>query len=140
MIDKQQIAQQFNVLAPHRPAWFRRNFTYHEQIIRACKPFLFAKARVLELGCSTGDLLHALKPGYGVGVDISQVSIDIARAKYPDLEWVCADVEALPDSTPFDAPYDVIVMADLMGYISDIQAMLHAINRLCHSRTRLVIA
>jgi len=41
--------------------------------------------RVLELGCGGGDLLAALKPSFGVGVDFSAEMLDIARANLGQL-------------------------------------------------------
>jgi len=140
MIDKQAIVQHFDRVAPSRPMWFARNYTYHNQIIQACRPFLNPHSRVLELGCSTGDLLAALKPGYGVGVDFSPVSIEIAKQNHPDLEWICADVEHLPHVAPLEEPFDLIIMADLIGYLDDIQQTLEDIHHLMHERTRVVIS
>ena len=45
--------------------------------------------KVLEIGCGTGDLLAALKPSYGMGVDISPKMIDAAQGKYPVLAFSC---------------------------------------------------
>lgn len=140
MTDKSLLARHFDAVAPSRGRWFWRNYTYHSQIIRACHPFLNPGSRVLELGCSTGELLNELHPGEGVGVDISPVSIETARRQYPDMQWVCADVESLPDTPPLDRPFDVIVMADLVGYLDDIQLALEGIRRLTHPGTRLIIA
>ncbi|NDJ76526.1 MAG: glycosyltransferase [Chloroflexi bacterium] len=140
MTDKQLLARHFDDVAPLRSRWFWRNYTYHAQIIRACHPFLNPGSRVLELGCSTGELLHELRPSQGVGVDISPVSIEYARRQYPNLHWVCADVENLPDTLPLDQPFDVIVMADLVGYLDDIQLTLEHIRRLTHPNTRIIIA
>src|SRR5437763_16295209 len=49
--------------------------------------------RVLELGCGRGDLLAALKPSYGVGVDFSPKTIEKARVEHPDLAFLVGDVE-----------------------------------------------
>ena len=41
--------------------------------------------RILELGCGGGDLLAALEPSFGVGVDFSSEMLDIARSKHPNV-------------------------------------------------------
>ncbi len=140
MLDKHLLAQHFDGVAPSRRQWFQRNYTYHQQILRVCHPFLNPESRVLELGCSTGDLLNELQPGEGVGVDISPVSIDYAQRQYPHLQWVCADVETLPNTPPLDQPFDIIIMADLIGYLDDIQLTLESLHRLTHSGTRIIIS
>jgi len=84
VVNKDIIKQHFDKLAPRRGKWFKRNYIYHEQIVEACRPFLNPGSRVLELGCSTGDLLGALSPSYAVGVDISPAMIEVAREKFPE--------------------------------------------------------
>ncbi len=49
--------------------------------------------RVLELGCGTGQLLNALKPSYGLGVDLSQNMLNIAQKEYPHLNFFQGDLE-----------------------------------------------
>jgi glycosyltransferase involved in cell wall biosynthesis/SAM-dependent methyltransferase len=108
--------------------------------VQACRPFLNPDSRVLELGCSTGDLLGALNPAYGVGIDISPAMISVAQENYPDYEFICADVEHLPNDAPLDAPFDIIIMADLVGYIEDIEVMFLNLHKLTHSGTRIIIS
>src|SRR5260221_1814875 len=102
--NKQLISQHFDSIASKRPSFFKHNWIYHEQIARVCKPFLNPDSRVLELGCSTGDLLNAIDPAFGVGVDLSGASISIARQNYPRYQWICGDAEALPGIDPLDQP------------------------------------
>src|SRR5262245_36704429 len=42
-------------------------------------------ARVLEIGCAEGNLLAALNPSFGVGVDFSPAMLSIARSHHPEL-------------------------------------------------------
>lgn len=140
MIDKQTIAANFDRTAAQRSGFFQRNRIYHDQIINAVLPLMPDNARVLELGCSTGDLLNALSPGEGVGVDLSPRAVEIARQQYPAMQWLCADAEALPSAPPLDKAFDVIVMSDLEGYVYDIQQMLEHLRRLTHPATTLVIS
>ncbi len=98
MFYKESLIRHFDKIAPYRPEWFQRNFIYHKQLIDTCRQFM--GLRVLELGCSTGDLLNALKPKFGVGVDISPESIRVAKINYPELHWICADVETLGAKYP----------------------------------------
>lgn len=145
MIDKQTIITHFDTVAPARPAWFRRNYLYHDQIIQACRPFLNPDSRVLEIGCSTGDLLAALNPGHGVGIDISAKSIEIARENHPtpNLEFYCGDIEVmapLHDLPALNAPFDLIVMSDLFGYLDDILQTLDNLRHFMHSGSRVIIS
>ena len=140
MFDKQQMAAHFDRLANLRDTWFDRNYLYHEQTIKVCRPFLNPDSRVLELGCNTGRLLAALNPAHGVGVDISQKSLDVARERYPNMEWIHADVEALPSHPALAEPFDIIIMEDLVGHLWDIEQFFKDLRRLTHSGTRLVVS
>jgi ubiquinone/menaquinone biosynthesis C-methylase UbiE len=45
--------------------------------------------RVLEIGCGSGDLLNAVKPCYGVGIDFVPEVIEMAKMNYPAASnWV----------------------------------------------------
>jgi SAM-dependent methyltransferase len=92
-------------------------------------------ASVLEVGCGTGDLLAALVPSRGVGVDFSERMIAIARERHPDLEFVVADAEGLALKEQFD----FIVVSNVIGDLVDVQRVLASLRRLCHDRTRLVV-
>lgn len=140
MLDKQKIARHFDCLASQRSAWFDRNRLYHDQVIKVCRLFLNPDSRVLELGSSTGKLLAALNPAYGVGVDISPESIALTRQNYPSMNWIHADVEALPSHPALAEPFDLIIMEDLVGYLWDIQQCFKDLKRLMHSRTRLIVS
>ena len=50
---------------------------------------------ILELGCGTGGLLNALKPKRGVGIDFSPAMLEVARKRYPELEFREGDIEQL---------------------------------------------
>jgi ubiquinone/menaquinone biosynthesis C-methylase UbiE len=96
--------------------------------------------RVLELGCGRGDLLAALKPSWGVGIDFSPETIAVAAARYPDLHFISGDVEDPETITAIDEPFDYIVIADTIGMFEDIDATLRLVHRLCQPSTRIIIA
>jgi ubiquinone/menaquinone biosynthesis C-methylase UbiE len=110
---------------------------YHERLASVYRRLVAPGSRVLELGCSRGDLLAALEPaaGGGVGVDLSPRMIELARQRYPHLRFECADVHDLQ----LDETFDVIVMSDLVNDLWDVQAALDRVRRLCHPRTRVVL-
>ena len=49
--------------------WREFNAAYHEDDQKFMRFLIPPGKRVLELGCGRGDLLAALKPSYGVGID-----------------------------------------------------------------------
>ena len=50
-------------------------------------------ARVLEVGCGFGDLLAAVRPGFGVGIDFSAELIKEARRRHPGLRFIVGEGE-----------------------------------------------
>jgi SAM-dependent methyltransferase len=93
-------------------------------------------ARVLELGCGTGDLLASLEPSEGVGVDLSGAMVEQAVRRHPHLEFhhLAAERLELPGRQ-----FDYIILSDLVGYLFDIWAVLDRLRAVSHSRTRIIV-
>ncbi|HEX4651686.1 MAG TPA: class I SAM-dependent methyltransferase, partial [Granulicella sp.] len=85
---KQQIRRLADASAPQRRDWLARASFFHAEDLLYLKFLIGEGARVLELGCGTGDLLAALKPSYGVGVDVSDGMIAEARKAHPLLTFL----------------------------------------------------
>jgi ubiquinone/menaquinone biosynthesis C-methylase UbiE len=115
---QQIILDHFESIAPKRDKWKRRNSFYQKTIERQFAFIIPEGATVLELGCSTGDLLNAVRPGKGIGVDFSPTAIKLAKQKYPHLEFQLADAV---DFTP-EIEIDYIIVSDLITSLWDVQA------------------
>lgn len=135
---KQSIQQHFDDIAPVRHTWKEKNRYYYmsqEKMLR----FLIPPAqKVLELGCGTGELLNAIEPSVGVGIDISSRMVKLARERYPHLNFVHADAED-PTTWGLDQPFDYIVISDTLGLLEDIQAAFQGLHPYCHAATRVIV-
>src|ERR1017187_8381425 len=60
--------------------WRRRNSGYHNAITSLARFYVPVGARVLEVGSGTGDLLAAMQPRRGLGIDISSEMVRLASA------------------------------------------------------------
>ncbi|RMH51791.1 MAG: glycosyltransferase [Zetaproteobacteria bacterium] len=125
----------FDAMAEERPRWVRRNRYYYSELIRWLKANIPEDGTVLEIGCGTGDLLAALPNRLRYGIDFSPRMVELARARYPDLHLAVMDAQALG----FSAPFDYIVLSDLVGHLVDVQGVLEGLARICHPRTRILI-
>jgi len=79
------LQEHFDEIAPKRRAWKKRNYYYHESIEAFFRFLVPENRKVLELGSGTGELLAALKPSYGVGIDISAEMTVLAKDAFPDI-------------------------------------------------------
>jgi SAM-dependent methyltransferase len=114
----------------------RKNRYYHSLIRNQVKQYIPPNRTVLEIGCGAGDLLAALKPSRGMGVDISPTMIDTARRKHPGLEFAVMDAEALE----VDGTFDYIVLSDLVGLLWDVQKAIRGLRKNCSPLTRVIIS
>ena len=135
---KRRRQEHFDALAAERDRWKGRGAHYHRFIESLCRRFVPPGARVLELGCGTGDLLAAVAPdpAGSLGVDLSPAMIERARARHAGLRFRVGDAEAL--ELPGEA-FDYILASDLVGHLQDIYATLRRLRAVCHARTRLVV-
>lgn len=92
-------------------------------------------AKVLEVGCASGDLLSALKPSEGVGVDFCPEVLEKAQSAHPQLEFILADAHELNFGP---RAFDYIIVSELVNDLWDIQAMLAQLKPHCASHTRLI--
>ncbi len=103
-------------------------FEYYRHIVPAGK-------RVLEIGCGTGELLNAVHPSYGLGVDVSSAVISCAREKFPNLHFSSQALNGLDSEQPFD----YILVSGTLGECPDIQEFLNQLRRFCAPHTRIII-
>ena len=126
----------FDWVAMHDARARRAQRGFHAQLLAHFRHHIPAGSRVLELGCGTGDLLAALQPVRGLGLDFSPAMIAKARVRHigsPALEFRVADAAQVPEGETFDH----IILDYLTGYLDDIQAVLERLRTCAHPRTRL---
>jgi len=115
--------------------WSGWGGAYHRRLQQAYRASVPPGQRILELGCGLGDLLAALEPELGVGVDISEEMLVRAAQRHPHLRFVNADVH---DLRGIDGPFDVVILSDLVNELWDVQAVLEQLEPLMTSRTRIL--
>src|SRR5215831_5525546 len=69
---KQAVRDRFDRLAGDRDSWQRKSRYYYEDQRRYLRFLVPEGLRVLEVGCGLGDLLDAVKPARGLGIDLSE--------------------------------------------------------------------
>jgi hypothetical protein len=121
-------------LARIRAKWIRLNRYYYSSLARLLQHLAEPNKRVLNLRCETGYLLDAMRPAYGVGVDISAEMVSIAQATYPRYRFQ----EALPEDFSPSEKFDYILVSNV-GDIVDVQRTFMGLQNACERHTRLLI-
>ena len=108
---------------------------YHEELTRIYNFLVPPGRRVLELGCGEGDLLAALKPSHGVGVDFSPRMIAKANERHPELTTILGDVHELK----LEEKFDYVILSDLVNDLWDVQSTIERLAPICEAGTRIII-
>ena len=137
---KATILEHANRIAPDRQQWIARNRSFYRDDRNYMKFLVPKDARVLDLGCGTGELLAELEPSYGVGVDLSPAMVDQAKRLYPDHTFLVGDVEDEAFIRSLEGPFDYIVLSDTIGMLDDIETALRQLHPVCGPDTRIIIA
>jgi len=131
----QKLINHYDALASHRDEFRHKNKYYYALLEKQYHYFVPEGKRVLEIGCSTGDLLASLKPSYGMGIDISPKMIEQAQTKYPTMNFCVGAIEDIV----VEEKYDYIILSGLFGELEDIQSFLESLKKFCTPDTRIVI-
>ena len=133
---KKMIREHFDRLAEKREYWLNLNHYYYEDQQKYMKFLVPAGLRVLDVGCGLGDLLAAVNPRRGLGIDLSEGMVNQAKRRHPNLEFLVADVEEINLTETFD----VIILSDVVGHLLDVEVALRNLRHNCTPNTRLMIA
>ena len=143
MKSKDAIREYFETIATRRHRWKKRNAFYHKSLEKYFAFSIPEGSRVLEIGCGTGDLLAAVKPSFGVGVDFSSKMVEIAVSQHPDLLFRVHDIEEngfIDQLDESDQQFDYIILSDLVHILWDVQKALGNLKKFCTPSTRIIIS
>jgi SAM-dependent methyltransferase len=132
--DQSRVAH-WDTVARQMDSWTSWGVHYHRRLEQSYQFLVAAGLKVLEVGCGQGDLLAALRPAIGVGVDFSGEMVKRAAQRHPDLRFIQADIHTLG----LNEQFDVIILSDLVNDLWDVQSVFEQLKPLTTSRTRLII-
>ena len=125
----------WDAVARQMDTWSGWGGHYHRRLEAVYRFLVTPGQRVLEVGCGQGDLLAALEPSLGVGVDFSLEMISRARQRHPQLRFVHGDAHVLT----LDEEFDVIILSDLVNELWDIQTVFECLLPVTSPRTRIIL-
>jgi 2-polyprenyl-3-methyl-5-hydroxy-6-metoxy-1,4-benzoquinol methylase len=116
---------------------FVRFFTMRRKAARAARG-LKSGARVLDVGCATGEMLIRLQRRglYVFGVEPDTKAAEFARQTHQLAVWT-GGIEAVPDDA---GPFDLITMWHVLEHVNDLRGTLARLRELLAANGRLVIA
>lgn len=130
----------WDALARSSDQWRGWGGYYHQRLAQIYGFLVTPNQRVLEIGSGIGDLLAALAPSVGVGVDFSTEMIERAAKKHPSLHFVQADAHDLTGLAQYaDTPFDVIILSDLLNDVWDVQSVLERVLQFADTHTKIII-
>jgi SAM-dependent methyltransferase len=132
----ERLREYFNSIAPEWDAWRTRNRFYHERVKELVTGAVVPGRRVLDIGAGTGDVLAATLPSAAVGLNVADRLTQLARQKYPGLEFETFDGTevALPEG--FHPDY--VVAVNLLDHTSDVFELLASLRECVTERTLIV--
>lgn len=115
--------------------WRSQNSYYYGWLDRLFVKNVRAGSRVLHIGCECGDLLAAVKPSYGLGIDDNEESIRTAKERFKHLDFQVQDPHALE----IEGTFDYVLICNSIGCWRDIQQVFEKIRPLTHEDTRIIV-
>ena len=127
-------------IAPRRESWIKHNGYYYKLLGRLLRFLVEPQRHVLSVRCGTGNLLAAVRPSDGKGIDICAEMVEIAQQRNPSLNFAVA----FPDTDEFQQAFrpgetfDYILFNDIGDTVDVLQAFRN-LKPLCQRHTRVVV-
>lgn len=134
-VTRDEVRDHFDSLALSYDSIKEKNSFYHDTLKQILRQTLPPGKRVLEIGTGTGEMLNAMKPSAGVGIDISSSMIEIAKRKYSEYEFRALPYE-LFDSK---AVFDYIVLVDVIEHLESADELFRKLKTLSSSGTQIIL-
>jgi SAM-dependent methyltransferase len=128
-------SEHWNKVALKMYKWEGWGGYYHRRLSEIYSHVIPAGANVLELGCGNGELLAALNPNMGVGVDFSPEMVALASNRYPKLSFIQANAEEFSS----DNKFDFVILSDILNEAWDVQELFENVKKLLNQDGRLLI-
>lgn len=130
------IREHFDGLAADWPRFKRRNRYYNAYLTRWCRSLVPPGRKVLDVGCGRGDVLAAVQPRAGLGIDLSAAMVRGATQDHPTLTFRQCPMEELEG----ERDYDAVLCLNTLEYAWDVGAVFDAAHAALRDNGRMLIA
>ena len=116
--------------------WLPLNRFYYDELARLLQRLVPPGRRVLDVGCGLGNALAAVRPRYGVGIDVSGAMLAEARRIHPELTF-----RELPGerADELGETFDYVLISNALTEVVDVRRFLRALRPVMRRDSRLVI-
>ena len=140
---KEIVSGHFNLISSEYDNFKKRHWYYYMGLKRLLHEIIPSPKQnnILEIGCGTGDLLAFLSPRRGIGVDISEKMIQIARQKHVHQKNLIFSVGSAEElKLPNETIFDYIFLFDVIEHLSDVPRSIENVNKICDPDTKVIIS
>ena len=134
-MEKEVVEEHFDEVAKRYDYWKKKNAYYYENVISHVKRIIPEGSSVLDVGCGTGEVLSAVKPKKGVGIDLSSEMVKLAEKKFPEYSFYHKAIEELDIGEKFD----YIIMVDVVDHVYDVMDVFKRLHKFCHPQTQVIL-
>ena len=127
----------YSALAPQWESWRAKNRYYHERVQELMTGAVAPGRRVLEIGTGAGDVLAAVNPSEGVGVNVAEPLTDLARRKHAGLTFQTFDADAVELPDGFQPDY--ILSVNLLDHVYDVYDLFDSLREAMTERTLVLV-
>ena len=131
----EEIRAHFEALAPEYPGLKQRNAYYNDYLVRWCRSLVPPGRRVLDIGSGRGDVLDAVRPSEGLGLDLSPEMSRRAAIDFPRFEFRTGAVEDLVSEKKFD----IALLINTLEYTYDAGVVLDRARAALRDNGKLLI-
>ena len=111
-----------------------RNRYYNHYLTQWCRSLVPPGRRVLDVGCGRGDVLAALRPKAGLGIDLSSEMVRRAVDDYPKLDFRQCAIEEFQGT----GNHDAVLCVNTLEYTWDVGMVLDRIHAALRDNGRVL--
>jgi SAM-dependent methyltransferase len=131
-----RVRAHFDALADDYLDLKRLNAFYNDYLIRWSKALVPPRRRVLDVGCGRGDVLAAVRPSHGLGLDLSAKMVKRASSDHPSYRFAEQAIEEFQG----DGSFDAALVMNTLEYAYDIGTILDRVRAALRDNGRLLIS
>jgi len=96
--------------------------------------------KVLMIGCLTSEILEALQPSIGVGLDASRRLVDQLNLKHTNADSNLSFYACMPEKFDTDVKFDYVILLNIVDHSHDVLALIGSLQKFVHEDSRVIVS